>query len=294
MADDRPRDANCQRPEPDVQARAITVNDAELAWIEQGTGDPVILIHGSLGDYRSWNRQMDPFAQRYRVVAYSRRRHWPNAWPADGTICAAEVHAADLAALIETLGHGPAHLAGSSYGALTALVMAARRPELVRSLVLGEPPLLAWLAGLPEGSARYAAFLAQSWEPARRAFRNGDSLTGVRRFIDGVLGAGQFDRLSMTAQGGIMDNAPEFTLELETSPATYFSALKPADVVGLGIPTLLLTGERSPRMFHDVIDVLARTLPDCEQVEIPDASHSMHAGNPEAYNQTVLGFLARH
>lgn len=272
MADDRPRDANCQRPEPDVQARAITVNDAELAWIEQGTGDPVILIHGSLGDYRSWNRQMEPFAQRYRVVAYSRRRHWPNAWPADG----------------------PAHLAGSSYGALTALVMAARRPELVRSLVLGEPPLLAWLAGLPEGSARYAAFLAQSWEPARRAFRNGDSLTGVRRFIDGVLGAGQFDRLSTTAQGGIMDNAPEFTLELETSPSTYFSALKPADVVGLGIPTLLLTGERSPRMFHDVIDVLARTLPDCEQVEIPDASHSMHAGNPEAYNQTVLGFLARH
>ena len=273
----------------------IEVNGAELTYVEQGNGDSVLFVHGTLGDYRAWGYQMEPFSQRYRAIACSRRRHWPNARPVDDAPeCSAETHASDLAALIEALDYGPVHMVGSSYGALTSLVMAARRPELVRSLVLGEPPLLPWLEDSPEGAARFAAFRANSWDAAARAFRSGDPQAGVRMFIDGVLGSGSFDRMSTAVQTRMMDNAPEFAVELETPPATYFSALKPADITELRIPALLLAGEVSPRMFHDVIAVLARSLPVSERVEIPDASHSMHAGNPEVYNETVLAFLARH
>ena len=125
---------------------SVRVNGADLAYVEQGTGDPLLFIHGSLGDYRSWGLQMATFAERYRVVALSRRRHWPNSWPAnDEGLCSAHAHAADLAAFIDTLGLGPCHLVGSSYGALAALTMTVSRPDLTRSLVLGEPPLLSWL-----------------------------------------------------------------------------------------------------------------------------------------------------
>jgi non-heme chloroperoxidase len=278
----------------DAEPRTITVNGAELTYIEQGAGDPVLFVHGTLGDYRAWGYQMAPFSQRYRAIACSRRRHWPNAWPDDAPECSAETHASDLAELVEALGYGPVHLIGSSYGALTSLVMATKRPELVRSLVLGEPPLLPWLEGSPEGEARFAAFRTNSWNAAALDCRSGDQPAGVRRFIDGVLGSGSFDHMPAPVQAGMMDNAAVFAVELETAAAIYFSALKPADITDLRIPTLLLTGELSPRMFHDVIAVLAETLPVAERAEIPDASHAMHAGNPGAYNETVLAFLARH
>src|SRR5919202_1717127 len=116
-----------------VQLSAGHVNDVDLAYVEQGRGAPVIFVHGSLGDYRSWDAQLAPFAERYRAVPYSRRYHWPNAQPGDGVAYAAAQHAADLGALIESLGLAPAHVVGSSYGALTTLACAVARPELFRS-----------------------------------------------------------------------------------------------------------------------------------------------------------------
>ena len=275
--------------------RRVEINGAELTYVERGNGDPVVFVHGTLGDYRAWGLQMEPFSRRYRAIACSRRRHWPNAWPEhDAAECSAETHASDLAALIYALGYGPVHLIGSSYGALTSLVMAARRPELVRSLVLGEPPLLPWLEESPEGGARFGEFQTNSWDAAALACRSGDQQAGVRRFIDGVLGNGAFDRMPADVQTRMMDNAPEFAIEVETPPGRYYSGLTPDVVKNLRAPTLLLAGAKSPRMFHDVIAELARTLPEAERAEIPDTSHSMHAGNPEAYNATVLAFLARH
>lgn len=251
-------------------------------------------MHGTLGDFRSWRLQMALFAQRYRVIAYSRRCHWPNAWPDEYLEYSATDHASDLGALIDALGYGPAHLVGSSYGALTALVMAAARPALVRTLVLGEPPLLPWLTATPEGSSLHAAFESSAWEPARQAFRRGDPEGGVRLSIDGVMGEGGFNRLPPPARAMMIDNAPEMGLELETSPETHIPVLACADTKRVQTPALLLTGELSPRMFHYMTDELARCLPSGERAVIPNASHGMHLGNPQAYTETVLAFLSRH
>lgn len=62
-----------------LQPKTIRVNDVELAYVEQGAGEPVVFVHGGLNDYRAWGAQLDPFGERYRAVAYSRRHHWPNA-----------------------------------------------------------------------------------------------------------------------------------------------------------------------------------------------------------------------
>ena len=80
----------------DPQPSTVTVNGAELSYVERGSGDAVVFVHGSLGDYRAWGFQMEPFAQRYRAIAISRRRHWPNAWPEDNRECSVEVHAVTL------------------------------------------------------------------------------------------------------------------------------------------------------------------------------------------------------
>ncbi len=277
-----------------VQPQRVRVNDIDLAYVEQGRGEPVIFVHGSLGDYRSWGAQLAPFSEQYRVVSYSRRYHWPNARPSDDGTYGVAQHVADLGALIEARGLAPAHLVGSSYGALTALTFAVGRPDLVRSLVLGEPPLLPWLARLSEGPALVEAFITNAFRPAGQALRRGEAEAGVRLFLDGVFGAGAFDRLPPPVRGAMLDNAPAMQAETTTPPEQYFPDLPTEDVRRLRLPTLLLQGEVSPAMFGRITDVLARSLPDAERAMIPASSHGMHSQNPTGYNAVVLAFLTKH
>src|SRR6185436_15433353 len=66
------------------EIKRIVVNGTELAYVETGRGAPVILVHGGLQDYRLWRRHLDVLGQRYRVIAYSRRNHFPNEVSASG------------------------------------------------------------------------------------------------------------------------------------------------------------------------------------------------------------------
>ena len=128
-----------------TQPKPIAIDGAELHYVIQGEGELVVLVHGSLGDYRAWANQVPVLAERYRVVAYSRRFHFPARGEGAVGVYTVAQHAADLAALIERLDLGPVHLVAESYGASVALLCAHHRPHLVRSLVIGEPPLVHWL-----------------------------------------------------------------------------------------------------------------------------------------------------
>jgi pimeloyl-ACP methyl ester carboxylesterase len=269
----------------------LQINGAELHYADQGSGTPLVLVHGSLSDWRTWRGQIEPLAQHYRVIAYSRRYHYPNEWRGDGTDYTAAQHVEDLAALIDALALGPIHLLASSYGAYLSLLFARRDPARVRSLVLGEPPILSWLAALPGGKPLLDEFSTNVWGAARRAFGSGDPAQGVRLFTDAVLGTNVFDQLPPSARASLMANAPE--LEAETRSPDLFPGLECEAVRQITIPSLLLNGERSPAMFHLITEELARCLPHAERATIPNASHNLHHDNPTVYNKAVLDFLAR-
>jgi pimeloyl-ACP methyl ester carboxylesterase len=287
-----PRRTGASTMQSQPQPQKINVNGAELTYIQQGEGVPVVLVHGSLGDFRAWGLQLEPFSQRYRVIAYSRRYHYPNAWTGDGSDYSTALHAADLAALITELGLGPAHIVAGSFGAYVALLVALRYPARVRALALVEPPLLPWLRNIPGGEPALAAFMTNAWEPARQAFARGELEQGIRLFFNGVLGPGVFDQLPEPVRASLLDNAPE--MKAETSATELFSTFSCEDAQRIKVPVLLLTGERSPKIFRLITDELARCLPRAERVMIPDASHAISADNPPAYNEAVLAFLARH
>lgn len=267
------------------QSKRGRVNGVDLAYVAQGRGDPVVFVHGGLNDHRTWGAQLAPFAAQYRVVAYSRRYHWPNPGATTAAYRGLD-HRDDLAALIEALALAPAHVVGASYGAFVALLLAAARPDLVRSLVLGEPPVPTLFG--PEAVAAAGAQV----EPARQAFARGDAAGAVRAFLDTVVGPGAFDRLPPPARAALLDNAPEFALEVRTAPADYFAPFGCEDARAIRAPALLVTGEQSPAFLHRMTDELARCLPGTERAAVPAASHAMQRDNPAAYNQAVLAFLA--
>jgi pimeloyl-ACP methyl ester carboxylesterase len=108
----------------------VRLNSVELHYLESGKGVSVIFVHGGLDDHRMWEAQLEPFSQKYHVIAYSRRYNFPNNNPHLRPDHSAIIEADDLAALIKKLKLGPVHVVGHSYGALTALFLAVKHPEL--------------------------------------------------------------------------------------------------------------------------------------------------------------------
>lgn len=268
---------------------SVNIDGASLDYIEQGSGPPLVFIHGSINDRRTWEQQIEAFAERYRVVAYTRRHSYGSEDAAPKRPPSVTTAAYDLIAVIERLGLAPAHLAGSSYGAFTALLAAAKHPELVRTLVLGEPPIGHLLVSDRAAKPVWDQFVSAAFEPAQASIRSGDLENGLRTFIDGVMGPGAFDMMPPPALARAMDNAS--TLAIEAEPLEVFAEAEAARVT---MPVLLVTGELSPPMFGRITDRLHRLLPRAERAEIPGASHSMHSENVPAYNAAVLEFLSRH
>lgn len=267
------------------------VNGTKLHYIACGQGEPVVLVHGTLGGLHTWSAQIDEFAAEFRVITYSRRYHPPNDSPRPDDAYALEQHAADLAALIESLGASPAHIVASSYGAYVALAVALAHPELVRSLVLGEPPVLPLLSSTAVGKAVAESFDARVLRPARAAFEGGDLEEGVRRFVDGVSGQpGRFDQLPGPVRADLMNRAAELESEMLTEFGSYMPVLACRSLGLLRTPVLLVSGEQSMALFTLITSELERCLDGESHVMVPDAGHVMH-GNAPFYNAAVLAFL---
>src|ERR1700752_3368714 len=106
--------------------KRVRASDTELSYVELGQGDPVILVHGGLQDYRMWAEHLPKFANRYRAIAYSRRNHAPNDVSPEGTPdSAADAHGEDLASFVRALGLTKVRIVAHSSGAHAALFFAA-------------------------------------------------------------------------------------------------------------------------------------------------------------------------
>jgi non-heme chloroperoxidase len=233
-----------------------------------------------------WKFQIESFAQKFRVVSYSRRYAYPNQWPGDGEDNSLTNNATDLAEfIIKRLDLGPSHLIGHSYGALTALYTAYQHPELVRTLVLGEPPVMSLL----ENNHKYIKELYAIRENVQDAIRRGDMERAVSIFLDGVMRReGFFYRLPSYARAMLMDNVKSLRGEL----ASISQRFTLEDARKVTMPTLLVKGELSPKFLHQIIGILASCMPNSEELIIPAESHNLALEKPHVFNTGVLEFLS--
>lgn len=125
---------------------SICVNRTELWYEDSGGSNSVILFsHGLLLSTRQFDPQVTALRDRYRCVAYDHRGQGRSA-PSDLRSIDMETLTADAIGLMEALRLAPVHFCGHSMGGFVGMRLAARRPELVRSLILldtsadAEPP----------------------------------------------------------------------------------------------------------------------------------------------------------
>ena len=282
--------------------RTIEVNGTDLTYRQTGTGDAIVFVHGGINDLRVWEHQMESFGSRYRAVALSCRHFHPNPPPQDDQQLPLSLLAEDLAAFLRELDLAPAHLIGSSSGAFVCMLLARDRPDLVRTLVLAEPPVLpilgvdvpprprqmvTLLLRSPAAAAAVLRLGAGGIGPALRAYARGKPEAAALRFTKAVLGRRDAASLSEPMRQQIRDNARTFGAQLQAGLPSFDAA----DARGLARPVLLVTGERSAPVHHHVTDALDGLLPASARVDLDDASHLMFHDRPEAFNRAALEFL---
>lgn len=280
----------------------FSIGDAQLDYIDRGSGETVLLVHGSASDQRTWQGTIDALAERFRVVAYSRRHHWPNAPIEKGQDYSMDRHVDDLAAVLARIGEGPVHVVGHSYGALVALLLAIRDPSWFRSMVVIEPPVVSLFISDPPTAREVVRMMlthpriglgilkfgAVGRVPAVRAAKDGDMDKVLAAFGPAVLGREAFDDLSPDRMAQVRDNT--FAEEFLSS----FPRMAASDLQNLHLPMLVLDAADSPAVWSGLCDYLAELLPGASRCTVPGASHIAHEDNPAAFVTYLEQFLVAH
>jgi pimeloyl-ACP methyl ester carboxylesterase len=264
------------------------VNGVDLFYEATGSGEPLVLVHGSWGDHHNWDPVVGSLAGSFCVVTYDRRGHSASERPAgQGSVLE---DADDLGELVDELGLAPAHIAGNSFGAAVTLRAATRRPEIFRSLIAHEPPLFPLLAGTEFEPA--STEVRKRVEAVRGPLERGDNEGGARLFVD---------TLAFGPDAWDSQIAPDMREVFITNAPTYLDELRDPDALQMDLdalgnfeqPALLTSGTESAPFFGPVVDVVASRMPTAQRVTIEGADHAPHISVPERYVELVTAFAGK-
>jgi pimeloyl-ACP methyl ester carboxylesterase len=261
------------------------INGVDLFYELAGSGDPLVLVHGSWVDHNSWQFVVPDLTRSFRVLTYDRRGHSLSERPLGQG--ARREDEEDLAALIEALDLAPAHVAANSFGGSIVLGLAARRPDLFRSLIVHEAPLMGLVAAdmelrplMMELQGRFESVVDQ--------LRAGDIAGGTRRFVEEIaLGPGMWEQLPEEERQTLMNNAPTFLDEVQDPK---WADLDVGALSRFSSPALLSEGDQSPPWFPKIMIKLAGAIDGAERLTFSGAGHAPHQSHPDEYVRAVVEF----
>jgi pimeloyl-ACP methyl ester carboxylesterase len=239
----------------------------ELAYLDEGSGDPILLIHGFASNrqvnwvYPGWVDTLTKAGRR--VIALDNRGHGDSAKLYDSDRYTNAAMAEDARALLDHLEIERADVMGYSMGARIAAVLALTYPSRVRSLILGGLGMglvTGLTSGEPIAAALEANSIAEVSDPTGRAFR---------QFADQT----KSDRLALAA-----------CMRAIRRPVS------PEEVARIAVPTLIAVGTRD--LIAGSAADLAALMPHAEVLDIPGRDHMVAVGD-RVFKQGVTEFLAR-
>ena len=270
---------------------SLEANGITMSYVEEGTGEPVVFLHGAVADARVWEAIRPLVSDQFHFIALTLRYHGTGDWPDEGGQFSTVTHADDVVAFIEALALGPVDVVGWSYGGEVALAAALQKPDLFKSLVLYE----ASLGGLiPEGAAGDAVreALDQMLGSVPAALEEGDVEKATRLLVEGVfqMEPGGFGSLPQELQDTLLANARTMPLLWAAPPwAVTCEMLGQIDT-----PTLLVGGADSNAAFVDLDVIMDECMPQAERATMPGVNHNGPAVDPVGLAQLIKNFVASH
>lgn len=241
----------------------------DLAYVDRGAGETLILIHGLDGGGWSWRRQIEELSKAYRVIAMDLRGHGQSGYRGGETI-SIRAFADDVIALLRTLGIEQGHFCGHCLGGMINLEIFIRAPSLMQSLVLADttaffpPPQI-----LGEFLSRFDHLDMPAW---------------ARFMAPRLLGRG--------ASAALMEEVVEAISV--TSRAVYRQSLIAAFQADyrwllplIDIPTLILVGEKDQATPWGYARYLQSMIRSSSLQVVPNAAHLTHRENPQEFNRLL-------
>jgi pimeloyl-ACP methyl ester carboxylesterase len=282
-----------------VQHRYSEVNGVRLHYIEAGSGALVVLLHGFPEHWYTWRYQIPALVESgFRVVAPDMRGYHLSEKPRGVPAYRVETLAGDVAGLIRHIGAGPASVVGHDWGGGVAWATAMLHPEVVERLaILNAPHPASFLRAL-----RDPRQLLRSWYVL---------FFQVPRLPEAYLGARDHAALRAVfardprRPGAYTSEDIERMVEAFAEPGTataalnYYRALVRRNPFAASrllrrveVPVLVLWGERDRYLRFSLAGPPAEWTPRARVVRFPDASHFVHADEPERVNEELIAFLS--
>jgi len=277
-----------------TESKTIRANGTEITYVEQGSGPLMILAHGALSDHRRWIKDHVPLlAENYRVVAYTMRYHetsdWDESWPP----LSMDLYADDLAAFIQALDAGPAHLVGWSMGGMVAHRVALEYPELVRSAYLFEGA-----AALQRTNDQMAEFttLREALIGKSMALANDDKhVAAAAALLDAIVGKeGFFESLPEGTQkviGGKGKLLSDF-FRTFSNPESKFTC---DQIKNSHVPTVYVTGDNTREFFSVALGEHYEPCFGLDRIiEVSGGNHVWPGAEFEAFVNSAHEFASKH
>jgi pimeloyl-ACP methyl ester carboxylesterase len=218
-----------------------------LHYEERGSGTPLLVLHGLASDAEAWSPELDALAAGgFRAIAFDRRGYGASGAPEVFAATTVQEQAEDAAALLAGLDALPAVLVGDGFGALVALELLVRRPEVAVAAVLADLPLFAYVPAATEA-------LAAQREHLEAALREGGPAAAVRAWVGGD--AAVPARAASWERGFFADYAGQASW----SPSRR-------ELRAVAVPVVLVTGPGSAAHVVAASEAAAALVPDAMRV----------------------------
>jgi pimeloyl-ACP methyl ester carboxylesterase len=258
----------------------VTANGTELYHEIRGSGPPVLLIMGATGDGGHLDVLADLLADEFTVVTYDRRGNGRSPVPPGWQTTSPQEQAKDAAALLNTLGTGPAAVFGTSSGGVFALALLVNYPALVRGAILHEPGLYALVDDFEAVRAPVKAILQE-------AMQAGGWPAAVERFWCYVAGEDGWNRLPPPLRERMRATASTlFGVELGT-----YELYLPDDeaLAAIASPLRLLVSDDTLPYFAEIALRFGERLG--VDVATTSGSHASYHDHPRELADVVRPFL---
>ena len=254
----------------------IKVNGGELEYEVSGTGDPVLLIHGT-GVAATFAPQMtQPSLAKYKLIRFH-RRGFAGSSRAPVPFSMKE-QAADAAALLKALGISRAHIVGHSFGGCVALQLALDQPAMVRSLVVMEPPIF-------DPNAAVSPFAK-----LESMYQAGDKLGAMSTFSQMSYGT-EWRTLAARVPGGAAQVEKDVdTVFQSEAPSMVKWGFGAAEAARITQPIIYVTGGGR---HGGSLKQLGMWIPKLESRVVPGTTHAMLMEDPKAVAEAIAEFLNR-
>jgi pimeloyl-ACP methyl ester carboxylesterase len=257
------------------------VNGVEMQYDLQGTGEPLVLIHGAQGDRSMFSGLVPVFAKQFQVLTFDQRGSGQSEKPdMDYSIA---LLADDTAALMDHVGFASAHIIGVSMGGMIAQELVLRHPQKVRSLVLG-----CTTPGGPKAVRLGGEALTKAYSTTPMSAEERGKALAEAAFTKGYI----------EQHPEIIPAMIEARRQRPIDPVALGHRMKAAyahntydRLPQIACPTLVITGKDDALISWENSQILADRIPGAQLVLLEPAGHVFWTEQPEQSIEAILTFL---